>query len=99
MFLASMALRRRDLADAAVAVLDVVPMDKTCAPGTRLIQAGKALGRKFRPILRGAVRVIACIEDPIVIEKIPHYLDKKTTSTQAARLPPSRAPPQAGLFD
>ena len=47
----------------------------------------------------GAVRIIACIEDPVVIEKILTDLDKKNTSAEAPRLPPCRAPPQAGLFD
>jgi hypothetical protein len=47
----------------------------------------------------GAVRIIACIEDPVVIEKILTHLDKKYASAEAARLPPCRAPPQTGLFD
>ncbi|MHC4092902.1 MAG: transposase [Planctomycetota bacterium] len=47
----------------------------------------------------GAVRIIAYIEDPVVIEKILTHLDTKNTSPQPPRLPPSRAPPQAGLFD
>lgn len=47
----------------------------------------------------GAVRMIACIEDPVVIEKILTRLDKKSTSGEASRLPPCRGPPQAGLFD
>jgi len=36
----------------------------------------------------GAVRIIACIDDPVVIEKILTHL-----------WPRCRAPPQAGLFD
>ena len=47
----------------------------------------------------GAIRIIACIEDPVVIEKILTDLDKKNTSAEAPRLPPCRAPPQVGLFD
>ena len=47
----------------------------------------------------GAVRIIACIEDPLVIEKILTYLDKKDASSEASRLPPCRAPPLAGLLD
>ena len=46
----------------------------------------------------GAVRIIACIEDPLVIEKILTHLDQKSTSIEASRLPPCRGPPQAGLF-
>jgi hypothetical protein len=46
----------------------------------------------------GAVRIIACIEDPEVIEKILAHLDKKTTDSPGGP-PPCRAPPQRGLFD
>ena len=38
----------------------------------------------------GAVRIIACIEDPLVIEKILTHLDQKSTSIEASRLPPCR---------
>jgi hypothetical protein len=41
--------------------------------------------------------IIACIEDPVVIEKILTHLDKAACGA-AARLPPCRAPPQASLF-
>ncbi len=46
----------------------------------------------------GAVRIIACIEDPVVIEKILTHLDAKAPEPEASRLPPCRAPPQARLF-
>ena len=46
----------------------------------------------------GALRIIACIQDPAVINKILTHLDTKDASTAPARLPPSRGPPQAGLF-
>ena len=46
----------------------------------------------------GAVKVIACIEDPAVIKKILDHLDK-TAITEQERLPQSRAPPQACLFN
>lgn len=46
----------------------------------------------------GAVRIIACIEDLEVIEKILAHLDRKTTDSPG--WPPlCRAPPQRGLFD
>ena len=51
------------------------------------------------PACGGAVRIIACIEDPVVIEKILTHLDEKGGSAEASRRPPCRAPPQAGLFD
>ncbi len=47
----------------------------------------------------GALEIIAIIEDPVVIEKILSHLVQKATSAEPCRLPPSRAPPQAGLFD
>ena len=47
----------------------------------------------------GAVRIITCIEDPLVIEKILTHLDAKGASAEGSRRPPCRAPPPAGLFD
>jgi hypothetical protein len=64
---------------------------------------GQRLKRVFKidietgPACGGALRIIACIEDPLVIEKILAYLDAKAAAVQAARPPPSRAPP-AGPF-
>ena len=46
-----------------------------------------------------ALRVIACIDDPVVIEKILSHLNKKTSFVDTNRLPESRAPPQRGFFD
>ena len=37
-------------------------------------------------------RIIAYIEDPVVIEKILAHLDKKSASVEASRLPPCRGP-------
>jgi hypothetical protein len=47
----------------------------------------------------GAVKVIACIEDPLVIDKILTHLDKKAALAEPVVLPPSRAPPRGNLFD
>ncbi len=47
----------------------------------------------------GAVRVIACIEDPVVIDKIHTHLEKKAALAEPVVLPQSRAPPQRNLFD
>ncbi len=47
----------------------------------------------------GAVRIIACIEDPPVIEKILSHLDTKGVAAEASWRPPCRAPPQTRLFD
>ena len=46
----------------------------------------------------GAVKVIACIQDPSVIDKILTPLQEKVVSGPKDLLPQSRAPP-AGLFD
>jgi len=51
------------------------------------------------PKCGGAVKVIACIEDPVVIRKILTHLDKKATLIGSVVLPQSRAPPQGSLFD
>ena len=51
------------------------------------------------PACGGAVRIIACIEDPAVVEKIFTHLDAKAAESEACRLPPCGAPPQRGLFD
>jgi hypothetical protein len=45
------------------------------------------------------MRIIACIEDPDVIEKIFEHLDAKGAESAATLRPPSRASPQRGLFD
>jgi len=41
----------------------------------------------------GSARVIACIEDPVVIKKILTYLEEKLPTRAALLLPDSRAPP------
>ena len=45
----------------------------------------------------GAMRIIACIEDPVVIEKILAHLDAKAAAAQATRPPPCRASPEGRL--
>ena len=47
----------------------------------------------------GAVKVIACIEDPVVIEKILTHLNEKAALAGTGLLPEVRAPPPAGLVD
>jgi len=48
----------------------------------------------------GAVKIIACIEDPSVIKKILKHLDAKSMALASAnQLSEPRAPPQAELFD
>lgn len=48
---------------------------------------------------KGPVKIIACVEDPVVIEKILKHLNGKAISNNSAQLPPGRGPPQIGLFD
>jgi len=46
-----------------------------------------------------AGQALACIEDPVVIDKILTHLDEKAALAEPLVLPQSRAPPPAGLFD
>jgi hypothetical protein len=47
----------------------------------------------------GALRIIACIEDPEVIEKILNHLNQTSIGVDTHRLPETRAPPQQGSLD
>jgi hypothetical protein len=46
----------------------------------------------------GEVKIIASIEDSVVIGKILAHLDQPPTSAAIGLLPESRAPPTTGLF-
>ena len=46
----------------------------------------------------GAVKLITCIEEPVVIKKILMHLEEKLPTRAALLLPDSRAPPQSSLF-
>jgi hypothetical protein len=48
---------------------------------------------------QGPVRIIACVEDPVVIKQILDLLVSKETSAEQAVRPPGRALPQLVLFD
>ena len=60
---------------------------------------GDMLNIETRSECGSAVKVIACIEDPVVINKILTHLDKKAATAGTARLPECRAPPATGWFD
>jgi len=48
------------------------------------------------------MKVIACIEDPVVIKQILDHLKHKAETRESRALPESRAPPaglQMGLFN
>ncbi len=47
----------------------------------------------------GDVKIIACIEDPAVIQKILVHLDDRAGPADLSLLPVCRAPPATGLFD
>jgi hypothetical protein len=47
----------------------------------------------------GAVKVIASIEDPLVIQTILSYLNTKNDEVVELLPPQSRAPPQISLFE
>ena len=51
------------------------------------------------PACGGAMRIIAWIEDPEVIEKTLAPLDAKASEPEAPLRPPCRAPPPRGRFD
>ena len=44
----------------------------------------------------GDVRIIASIEDPVVINKILAHLNEKAATVATVRLPECRAPPETG---
>ena len=46
----------------------------------------------------GAMKVIACIEGPVVIQKILNHRKENGEYQHALRLPESRGPPQTRLF-
>ena len=49
-------------------------------------------------ICGGSAKVIACIEDPVIIKKILTHLEEKSPTRAALLSPDSRAPPQSSLF-
>jgi ribosomal protein S27E len=78
--------------------------DRTAAAGHAAMSWAQRLKHVFHIDIEtcnhcgGAVKIIACIEDPMVIEKILTHLNQQSASTKPAPRPESRAPPQAILF-
>ena len=65
----------------------------------RGVKSKPVLGGQFYTVGdSGTVKIIASIEDPIVIRKILAHLDQKASMQPAACLPESRAPPPTGLI-
>jgi hypothetical protein len=81
------------------------PQDRTPAERHAAMPWAQRLKRVFNIDIEpcrecgGVVKVIACIEDPVVIAKILTHLDETTPATETIRLPESRAPPPVCLFD
>ena len=50
---ACVSLSRADVTNAAVTMIDVVPVDEACRPSARLVELDKALGGKLGAILGG----------------------------------------------
>ena len=81
------------------------PQERTPAKRRASMSWAQRLKRVFGidietcPACGGAVRIIACIKDPVVIEKILAHLDAKASEPKAPQRPPCRAPPQRGLFE
>lgn len=79
--------------------------DRTAAAGHAAMTWAQRLKRVFNIDIEtcsrcgGAVKIIACIEDPAVIEKMLTYLHEHTASAKPAPRHESRAPPQAVLCD
>jgi len=48
---------------------------------------------------KGPVKIIACVEDPVVIAKILKHLKEKAVTDNTTLRPPGRAPPQIELFE
>ena len=46
----------------------------------------------------GHVKIIVCIEDPVVVEKILTHIGRKAACEVARCLPHSRVPPRGSLF-
>ena len=51
------------------------------------------------PACCGAMRSIACIEDPGAVEKRLNRLDANAPEPEGTRWPACRMPPKRGLFD
>jgi hypothetical protein len=64
---------------------------------TRARRLKRVFDIETRPACGGAVRIIACIQNPVVIETILTHLDCKDAAA-TARSPPSRVPPQSSSF-
>ena len=81
------------------------PSDQTATERYAAMTWAQRLKRVFNidietcPECGGTVKVIACIEDPVVIKKILTHLDEKAAVTETIRLPEYRAPPQPGVFE
>jgi hypothetical protein len=84
------------------------PQERTSAERRASMSWAQRLKRVFNIDIEtcrecgGAVKVIACIETPVVIKQILDHLKHKAETSESRALPESRAPPAGlhqGLFD
>lgn len=84
------------------------PQERTSAERRASMSWAQRLKRVFNIDIEtcrecgGAVKVIACIEAPVVIKQILDHLKHKAETSESRALPESRAPPAGlhqGLFD
>ena len=59
---------------------------------------GECLTARKSRACGAAAKVIACIEDPVVIRKILNHLQEKSPLDSGIRIPNPRAPRKASLF-
>ena len=70
------------------------------AAGIKDLDSAVEAGARYRnlPKVWRGVKMIACIEDPVVIDRMLAHLDKKVALHEPVLLSQTRAPPQANLF-
>jgi len=78
----------------------IKPLDETQDQTPAEKRVSMTWAKRLKRVLCGGdVKIIACIEDPVVIRKILAHLDEKAVTAAMVRLPQCRAPPTKGLFD
>lgn len=77
MIFACMALRRTDVANAAVTVIEVVPVDETSRPDARLVEIGEALGGELWAVLGRAEQRLGISSERVFVGLIGTLLLKE----------------------
>ena len=71
--LQGVSLRRGDVADAAVAVLEVVPTHEVASPEAGIVKGGEAARREFGAVLG---RLEERLDEGVVVTVLPDNIDK-----------------------